>query len=160
MKRETKLIIIIILAILSFINSFYLAYDWIFPVNTISNIYQIWDIKEVPSKICDINNLFSCTIVANSEYSKLFWIPFWIYAMFMFSLVIILWFVWLLKKREDIFKLILVPVWAWVLTNFYLFYLEIFVIWVFCPVCIWISIFLFSIFFISLHSVLKCTTKQ
>jgi len=161
MKKETKLIIIIILALLAFLNSFYLVYDWFFPIESVNNIYQIWNIvTQEPWRICDINSLFSCTAVANSEYSKVFWIPFWVYAMFMFALVIILWIVWVLKKRKDIFKLILVPVWAGVITNFYLFYLEIFVIGVFCPVCIGISILLFSIFFISLYSVLKCTTKQ
>jgi len=161
MKIKTKLIIIIILSILAFFNSFYLVYDWFFQVETTLNIYQqFWNTVEWWWRFCDLNKEFSCTTVANSEYSKLFWIPFGVYAMFMFFLVILLSTIWLINKKINIFKFIVIPVWAWVITNFYLFYLEIFVIGVFCPVCIIISILLFSIFFISLYSILKCTTKQ
>jgi uncharacterized membrane protein len=99
--------------------------------------------------------LFSCTTVSNSEYSKLFWLPFSIYAMFMFSVVLIGSILGFYKNSDTFLKLILIPSWAWVITNFYLFYLEIFVIKAFCPVCIGISVLLFSIFFICLFHILK-----
>ena len=161
MTLKTKLIIIIILSLLAFLNSFYLAYDWIFPIETATNsFFQPWNIIQDWWKICDINSTFSCTIVANSDYSKVFGIPFAIYAMFMFFVVFIWSIVWLFKKGENILKLLVIPTWIWVLVNMYLFYLEIFVLKVFCPICIIISIFLFTMFFISLHTNLKCITKQ
>lgn len=161
MKNKTKLIIIAIFSLIAFLSSFYLAYDWFFPKEVVVNPYiQVGQIVEQPSKICDINTLFSCTKVWNSEYSKLFWIPFSLYAMFMFSIVFIWSIIGLFKNPDYMIKLITIPSWAWVITNFYLFYLEIFVIKAFCPVCIGISVLLFSIFFISLFHSLKCTTKQ
>jgi hypothetical protein len=73
MKNKTKLIIIAIFSVLAFLSSFYLAYDWFFPNEIVTNPYiQVENIVKQPSKICDINTLFSCTTVSNSEYSKLF----------------------------------------------------------------------------------------
>jgi len=161
MKINTKYIIIIILSILAFVNSFYLAYDWLFPVEIIINPYiQLWNITQVWWTFCDINDTFSCSKVMNSEYSKLFWIPVSIFGMLNFFAIWILSMIWIFRKNTDIIKILLIMTSFWVLFNFYLFYLEIFVIKAFCPVCIAISISLFSIFFISLYSVLKCTTKQ
>lgn len=161
MTLKTRLIIISILALLAFLNAFYLGYDWMFSSETTNQLYyKVWNIAQHTWKLCDINDTFSCTKVANSEFSKVFWIPFAIYAMFMFFTVFIWSLIWLFKNKELFLKLITIPSWSGVLVNFYLFYLEIFVIKAFCPVCIIISILLFSIFFISLYSTLKCTTKQ
>ncbi len=159
MTIKIKYIIIAILAFIAIWNSFYLAYDWLFSVENTVNIYaQIWKVANEWSKFCDINELFSCSKVTSSEYSQLFWIPFSIFSIFNFILIFILSIFWIIKKET--IKYITIITWLWVIFNFYLFYLEIFVIKAFCPVCIWISISLFSIFFISLSSSLKCTTKQ
>lgn len=161
MTTKTKLIIIIILSVLAFVNSFYLAYGWLFSVEAIVNPYiQGWNISQIWWTFCDINDTFSCSEVINSEYSKLFWIPFSIFGILMFFIIWLLSVIWILKNNKYIIKIIAILTWFWVIFNFYLFYLEIFVINAFCPVCIAISVSLFSIFFISLSSVLKCTTRQ
>lgn len=156
MTTKTKLIIISILSVIAFFNALYLGYDWLFWAETISQLYfQLWNTVQQAWSLCDINDTFSCTKVANSEFSKVFWVPFAIYAMFMFFIIFIWSLIWFFKKKDLFLKLIAIPSWVWVLVNFYLFYLEIFVIKAFCPVCIIISILLFSIFFISLYPILK-----
>jgi len=160
MTLKTKLITISILSILAFFNAFYLWYDWLFSIETKNQLYfPVWSTIQQAGSLCDINDTFSCTKVANSEFSKLFWVPFAIYAMFMFFVVFIWSLIWIFNNNDLYLKLIAIPSWVWVLVNFYLFYLEFFVIKAFCPICIIISVFLFSIFFLSSSPIIKSIRK-
>ncbi len=167
-----KYLIVPILALIWFFSCFYLASDWFFwekvtktenqfMINTdFSSNFVFPDKDNSWGKICDINQTFSCTDVSNNEVSQLFWIPFSVYAMIMFFTIFLLWILAYIKKNDLYISLIFIPALIWVFVNIYLVYLEAFVINSFCIVCIFCSLLLLTIFFISSKSVLKCITKQ
>lgn len=162
-----KYLIVAVLALIWFFSCFYLASDWIFWEEKQIQIEEQNSVEDLTflnnnswDKICDINKTFSCSDVSNNEVSQFFGIPFSIYAMLMFFTVFVLWILAYIKKKELYLQLIFIASLIWVLVNIYLIYLETFVINSFCIVCIFCSILLLTIFFISLKSVLKCTMKQ
>jgi uncharacterized membrane protein len=78
---------------------------------------------------CSPNDFFSCSTVANSGYTSLFGVPFWVMGLAWFPLILL---VGLFLNREILFLLLMVGN----LFTIYLWYLELGVIHAICPLCV------------------------
>ncbi len=150
MTINTKLKVIVVLAILGIMNAFYLSYDFIFWVNTM-----------VGSWACDINDTMSCSRVLESDLTKFFWIPFPVIALVVYPIILITTLLGLFGKITKHFK-ILALMWAgWMMFNGYIIYQETFNIWAFCPVCLMCTAIIITIFTLSIIEVKKeCKSKN
>lgn len=133
-----KLIYIIILSLISIWNALYLTLA-AFKFNT-----WIWE-----KLICDINSYLSCSELFSYPFTWIFGYPFAMLAIFVYSFIIIIAILGLLKKCNKSFKIIL-TVWIMgMLFNSYIIWNEINV-WVFCLTCLMCSLSITTITIISI----------
>ena len=149
MTQKTKLITIAILSIIAFLNAFYLSYDWLFPVKELVETSKVFSINNPGSSFCDINETLSCSSVLDSPLAQIFGIPFPVFAMIVYPLILLLALVWLFWKIKNHFKILSYLAWAWILFNGYFIYQETFNIGAFCPLCMLCSAIIISIFVLS-----------
>lgn len=137
-----KLLIICIISILAFVNATYL---------TIHN-YQIekMDKSNLSSSFCDINNIFSCTSVLSSPYSKVFWLPFPAIAMIVYPLIFVIALLGLNSAIKKPFHILAFFGLWWTMFNWYFISQEIIYIWAFCPLCLLCTAMIITILIISL----------
>ncbi len=135
-----KLLAICILSIIAFLNAAYL---------TIQN-YKIestadkWNI----TSFCDLNNKFSCTNVLSSPYSKVFWLPFPAIALVVYPIIFLIAFLWINRVIRKPFH-ILAAMWLWwMMFNWFFISREFLYIGSYCPLCLFCSVIITSIFII------------
>lgn len=133
-----KLYAIIALSVFSIANAIYLA------------IAAFWvkAQKEV-SLFCDVSETISCANLFNYDFAWLFWIPFPMIAIPVYSIIIILTLLAIFNKIKFHFKaLIAMSLW-WISFNAYIIYNE-FIVWVFCLACLACALSILSIWIISI----------
>lgn len=161
MTKKTKLIIICIISVLAFFNAFYLSYDWLFSVESASSLYfPVGDVS-LGGSFCDINDTLSCSAVLQNPLSQIFWIPFPVFAMFVYPIMLLvglLWFFWKIKNTFGILSSMAI---GWIMFNWYFIYQEAFNIKAFCPLCLFCSAIIITIFVLSFIEVRKeCLLKK
>ena len=152
-----KLFAICILSIIAFANATYLTLQ----NYRIENATNKWEI----SSFCDLNNVFSCTNVLSSPYSKVSFsiltgkadstLPFTAIAMFVYPIIFLIAFLgtqWIIKK--PFYFLAWMWIW-WILFNGFFISQEYLYIWAYCPLCIictWIIITILILSIIGISS--------
>lgn len=155
MSTKTKLIIISILSVLALFNAGYLSYDWIFSVQSATSLYfPVWDITWGGS-FCDINSTLSCSAVLQNPLSQIYWIPFPVFALFVYPVILIIALLWLAWKIKKHFKILSALSLFWIMFNWYFIFQETFNIGAFCPLCLMCSAIIISIFILSFTEMRK-----
>ncbi|EKE28252.1 MAG: hypothetical protein ACD_3C00084G0008 [uncultured bacterium (gcode 4)] len=136
-----KLLAICILSILAFANATYLTIQ----NYRIENATTNWKL----SSFCDLNDIFSCTNVLSSPYSKVLGIPFPAIAMFVYPIIFLIAFLgmqWIIRKP---FHILAVMWLGWIAFNSFFISREFLFIWAYCPLCLACSAIIISIFIMS-----------
>lgn len=142
MKRTNAVAIVLVLSVLGFLVA---AYSLYYHYGT----GQGW---------CDISATFSCDVVNRGEYAEIYGIP--VALVGMIGYVVMFGLVWVLRKEDT-------PEWRRLLFfasllgtvfTLYLLYIEAFVLYTFCIVCLASALVMFVIFLCSL-GLLKKTFK-
>ena len=155
MTKKTKLKIIIIVSILAFFNAFYLSYDWLFAIESAKSLYfPVWNIASGWT-FCDINDTLSCSAVLQDPASQIFGIPFPVFAMFVYPIMLIIALLWYFKKCKKTFEILSTMALLWIMFNWYFIYQETFTICAFCPLCLICSAIIITIFTLSFLEVRK-----
>lgn len=135
---KNKLIIIIFLSLIAVFNASYL---------TIS-AYTLLEAKANSTWIipfaCDLNSTFSCSGVFNHPFSRPFWIPFSLIALFVYPIIILvagLWLAGIIKKHFTILFYMWV---AWFLFNSYFIVNEI-IVNTYCILCLMCTVIIITI---------------
>lgn len=155
MTTKTKLIIISVLSFWAFFNAFYLSYDWLFSIESAASLYfPVGDII-VGGSFCDINEKLSCSTVLQHPLSQIYGVPFPVFAMVVYPIIILVALLWMFGKIKNVFK-ILVAMWVGgIMFNGYFIYQEIFNIGAFCPLCLLCTAIIIIILWISMVEVRK-----
>lgn len=130
MNEKRGLVIILISSLISLITSIYL-------------LYQHYSSE---SSFCDISKEISCDIVNRSIYSEIFNIPISLLSLLVFYFITIIIISALQDKKifglnkKDIFDIVFCVMLFSLLFAFYLFYIEAFVLYAFCPLCILLGV--------------------
>lgn len=133
-----KLIAICILSLVAFFNAAYLTMQ----------DYKIQNAtdKTSISSFCDLNNTLSCTNVLASPYSRVFWLPFPAIALVVYPIIFLIAYLGLNRIIKKPFH-ILAAMWAWwMMFNWYFISMEFLYIWSYCPLCLWCSVIITTIF--------------
>ncbi len=139
-----KLIAVLILALIAFVNASYLTYR---SYELDKQIQANWKME---ASFCDVSNTLSCSTVLKNPYAKVFWIPFTTIAMAIYPIIFAIAFLWILWLLKNSF-LILTILWIWwILFNSYFIYQEFFNIKAFCLLCILCSGIILTIAIISI----------
>lgn len=155
MKNNTKLIIILVLTVLALFNASYLSYDWLFSIQSASSLYfPVWDITWGGS-FCDINETLSCSAVLQNPLSQIYWIPFPIFALFVYPIIFIVALLGLLWKMKKHFKILAIIATFGIMFNWYFIYQETFNIGAFCPLCLMCTAIILTILSLSSSEALK-----
>lgn len=150
MNKKTKLTIIIVISILAFFNAFYLSYDWLFPTKElVSETWNFFSLNDSSSSFCDINETLSCSSVLQSPLAQIFGIPFPVFAMIVYPIILIVALLWFFSKIKNYFRILTFLSAAGILFNAYFIYQETFNIGAFCPLCLICSAIIITIFTLS-----------
>ena len=137
MVQKRGLVIILLYSIFAIIISSYLLYQH----------------YSDTSSFCDVSAGLSCDIVNRSLYSEIFNMPISGFSLAMFIFILVITLIALNNKKyiskiiEVIYYLMLVSI----LFSLYLLYIEAFVLYSFCPLCLSLNVAILVIFFVSLH---------
>jgi uncharacterized membrane protein len=88
---------------------------------------------------CDFNSTFSCSSVFSKDFAWIFGLPFSLYALFVYPLIVFIGILWLLKKIKNHYYIILSISIFGVFFNGYIIYNEI-LISTYCFLCLICSI--------------------
>ena len=137
MDKKRGLIIILVYSIFAVIISSYL-------------LYQHYSDE---SSFCDVSAGLSCDIVNRSLYSEIFNIPVSGLAIIAFLFIAIITVIALKdeKKRIKIINIIYYLMLISILFSLYLIYIEAFVLYSFCPLCLSLNVLILVIFLVSLN---------
>ena len=137
MKREDVIILLAVLGIL------------------LSGYSTLTHYSKDASAFCDINQKFSCDIVNKSIYSELYGVPVAILGIIGYALLLGLTLLFKKKKEKNLKMLLITTSGLAVLFSIYLTYIEAFVLYTYCVVCLTSAIVILSIFVISVSLNLK-----
>lgn len=135
---RNKLIIIIILSLVAVFNAGYLtnsAYELLQ-----SKVNSTWILPFA----CDINSTFSCSWVFTHNFSRPFWIPFSLIALFVYPAIILIATLWLFWKIKKHFTILFYMWIAWFLFNSYFIINEI-IVNTYCPLCLMCTAIIISV---------------
>lgn len=139
--NSKKLIVIILLAIIAFINATYLSYH-AFLIDFTTSLTS--------SSFCDISNKFSCSNVLVSPESKFFWYPFTMVSMIVYPIILLIALLWYFGKVRIPFNILAYTWLFWTIFNSYYIFKEAFYIGSFCPLCLMCFGIIITIFILSL----------
>jgi len=137
MDKKRGLIIILVYNIFAVIISSYLLYQH----------------YSDTSSFCDVSIGLSCDIVNRSLYSEIFNIPVSGLSILAFLFIITIAIIALKdeKKRINIINIIYYLMLISILFSLYLIYIEAFVLYSFCPLCLSLNVLILVVFLISLN---------
>jgi uncharacterized membrane protein len=151
---KTKLIIIIILTIIALIDASYLTHNAYILKHSQEQVFNIWLQKKEVWFACDINQTFSCSSVFKNSFAWIFGLPFSLYAMIVYPIIWIIAFLGLKWIIKNIFKILLIFSFLWILYNWYLIVHE-FIIWSYCFLCLICTTIIILIWIISISWIRK-----
>jgi uncharacterized membrane protein len=120
-------------------RNFTLAYSGLCVAAIADNAYLAYEYLTQNYSACSPNSLFSCAVVANSGYTSLLGIPFWLMGLVWFALLLIL---GLLHVSREMLLLVLM---VGNMFTIYLWYLELGVIHAICPLCVSLYVFNYAL---------------
>lgn len=135
---KTKLIIIIILSLIAIFNASYLtigAYDLLEAKNNSTGIVPF---------VCDINSTFSCSSLFNYSFTRIFWVPFPMIALFVYPLIVLIAVLWLIGVIKNHFSILFYLWIGWFLFNSYFIVNEIMVN-TYCLLCLMCTFIIITI---------------
>lgn len=139
---KTKLIIIIILSLIAIFNASYLtigAYDLLEAKNNSTGIVPF---------VCDINSTFSCSSLFNYSFTRIFWVPFPMIALFVYPLIVLIAVLWLIGVIKNHFSILFYLWIGWFLFNSYFIVNEIMVN-TYCLLCLMCTFIIITIAILS-----------
>jgi len=151
---KTKLIIIIILTIIALIDASYLTHNAYILKHTQEQVFNIWLQKKEVWFACDINQTFSCSSVFKNSFAWIFNLPFSLYAIIVYPIIWIIAFLGLKWIIKNVFKILFIFSFLWIIFNLYLIIHEI-VIWSYCFLCLICTAIIILINLLSIISLLK-----
>lgn len=131
---DKKLLFIVIISIVATFNAAYLTY-MAYTV-TAPTFFWSWLASAISTSYsCDINSTFSCSTVFSNDFSWIFTLPFSLYALFIYPIIIIVALLWLFRKIYNHYKIILaIAIW-WIIFNWYIIVNE-YLISAYCILCL------------------------
>ena len=137
-----KLFAICILSLIAFFNATYLTVE----NYKLESAVNKWSV----SSFCDLNNVFSCTNVLSSQYSKVFGVPFPAIALVVYPIIFVIALLgvqWLVRKPFHILAFFWL---GWMLFNWFFITREYLYIGSYCPLCLMCSAIIITIFILSI----------
>ena len=115
--------------------------------------YLLYQHYSDTSSFCDVSAGLSCDIVNRSLYSEIFNIPISAFSIVAFLFISIITLIALKNKdkRSKIINIIYYLMLFSILFSLYLIYIEAFVLYSFCPLCLSLNVLILVIFFVSLN---------
>ncbi len=148
-KPMKKLITIIILSFIASINAAYLTYN-AYLLRASQNQFNLWNWNtDVVGFACDINSTFSCSSVFTHDFAWMFGIPFSLIALIVYPIILIIAFLWIKNKINNMYKILLIMVIWWIIFNWYVIINEYFA-WVYCFLCLICTAIIIAIWGLSL----------
>jgi len=147
-----RLISIIILGMIGTFNAIYLtigAYK--------IQAAQVFWWTDLPSSFCDINSTFSCSTVFSFDFSWVFWIPFSLYAAFVYPTIIIIAILGIMGIIKNHYKILLYISLAGLVFNWYIIANES-IKWVYCLLCLMCTGIIIAIWIMSYIAI--CEEKK
>ena len=138
-----KYLFIAILAAIAIVNAAYLSWE------AYQIVYLNADTVRLFS-ICDINSTFSCTSALDSAYSRPFGIPFPFIALVVYPVLLLLALIGYMTRSYGYAKALAILSFMGMCFNGYIIYMETFYIHAFCPLCLFCSAIIITIFITSL----------
>ncbi len=141
-----KYLFIIVLACIAIVNAAYLslkAYEISQGVDPSATISLL-------TAVCDINDTFSCTDALADPLSRPFGIPFPYIALVVYPVLLIIALVGYLKRSYTYAKALAVLSFLGICFNGYIITMETFYIRAYCPLCLFCSAIIITIFITSL----------
>ena len=135
---KNKLIIIILLSMIAVFNASYLTIG----------AYELLEAKANSTSIvpfaCDLNSTFSCSGVFTHTFSRPFWIPFSLIALFVYPMIILIAGLWLAWKIKNHFTILFYMWIGWFLFNSYFIVNEI-IVNTYCVLCLMCTVIIVAI---------------
>jgi uncharacterized membrane protein len=147
-----KLITIIIISFIASINAGYLTYNAYLLKVSQGGQFNLW-VWNTNSDIvwfaCDFNSTFSCSSVFTNDFAWILWIPFSLIALIVYPIIIVIAYLWIKKKIQNVYKILLIMVIWWIFFNWYVIVNE-YLIWVYCFLCLICTAIIIAIWGLSL----------